>query len=227
MARARKGSRRRQGGGSPPARGPVARARTEVARTAARLMAEEGVHGFAEAKEKAAAMLGTRGRHTLPRNDEVEAEVRAYQALFQADEQPRWLAHMRRTALEAMDLLAAFGPRLAGSVLRGTAPRDADVTLHLFVEPPEVVATFLLDHGIPWELDAWSGRFGNGEAELPMYRIVAGDQPVRLIVFPADGAREAPRSPVDGRPMARATRAQVAELLERPEVEEFTQGNRE
>lgn len=218
MARARKGPRRGQGGGGPPARGPVARTRAEVARTAARLMAEEGVHGFAEAKDKAAAMLGARGRHALPRNDEVEAEIRSYQALFQADEQPRWLERMRRTALETMDLLAAFGPRLAGSVLRGTAPRDADVTLHLFVEPPEAVATFLLDHGIPWELDAWSGRFGNGEAELPMYRIVAGDQPVRLIVFPAGGPREAPRSPVDGKPMARATRTQVADLLAGPDV---------
>jgi hypothetical protein len=111
------------------------------------------------------------------------------------------------------DLLAGFAPHLAGSVLRGTAPQDAEVTLHLFTEPPERVATFLLDHGIPWELDAWVGRFGRGEVELPMYRIMPGGQPVRLIVFPSEGPREAPRSPVDGKPMARANRTRVAELL--------------
>jgi len=176
-------------------------------------MAEEGVHGFSEAKARAADQLGIQGRQALPRNDEIEAEIRAWQALFQADEQPRWLARMRHTALEAMDLLADFTPHLAGSVLRGTAPQDAEVTLHLFTEPPERVATFLLDRGIPWELDAWVGRFGRGEVELPMYRIMPAGQPVRLIVFPSEGPREAPRSPVDGKPMARANRTRVAELL--------------
>ncbi|MFW5969957.1 MAG: hypothetical protein ACOCP9_04910, partial [Halofilum sp. (in: g-proteobacteria)] len=108
----------------------MAQQRMEVARAAARLMAEEGVHGFAEAKARAADQLGVQGRQALPRNDEIEAEIRAWQALFQADEQPRWLARMRHTALDAMDLLADFAPHLAGSVLRGTAPQDVEVTLH-------------------------------------------------------------------------------------------------
>ena len=210
MARARRSQRGRQA----PARGASAQERIEIAQVAARLMAEEGVHGFAEAKARAADRLGVQRRHTLPRNDEIEAEIRAYQALFQADEQPQWLARMRRTALEAMDLLEPFAPRLTGAVLRGTAPRDAEITLHLFTEPPEAVATFLFDRGIPWELDAWIGRFGGDrEIELPMYRISPGGQPVRLVVFPSEGSREAPRSPVDGKPMARAGRARVAELL--------------
>lgn len=213
MARRRK--RRHQAGGVPPVHhGPAARARTEVAQVAARMMAEEGLHGFAEAKAKAAAQLGIQGRHALPRNDEIEAELRSYQALFQADEHRRWLSAKRRTALEAMELLAAFDPRLAGSVLRGTAPEDAEVTLHLFVDPPEAVATFLYERGIPWELDAWVGRFGGGrEIELPLYRIAPGGQPVRLVVFPVEGLREAPRSPVDGKPMARAGPAEVEDLL--------------
>ena len=215
MARRRRRERQtgtRRGGSG--ASGPGARARAEVARVAARLMAEEGFHGFSEAKAKAAAQLGVHGRGAMPRNDEVEAELRAYQALFQADEHPRWLADKRRVALEAMALLEPFGPRLAGSVLRGTAAEDTEVTLHLFVDPPEAVATFLYDRGIPWEPDAWVGRFGDGrEAELPVFRISPEGQPVRLIVFPAEGPREAPRSPVDGKPMARAGPAQVEELL--------------
>lgn len=211
MARAKR--RGGAGGGPGPGRGDAARDRAEVAQVAARLMAEEGIPGFAEAKARAADRLGIRGRQRLPRNDEIEAEIRAYQALFQADEQPFWLASMRRTALAAMDLLAEFSPRLAGAVLRGTAAREAEVTLHLFTDPPERVATFLLDRGIPWELDAWVGRFGRGEVELPMYRISPEGQPVRLVVFPVEGPREAPRSPVDGRPMARAGRDEVARLI--------------
>lgn len=206
--------RRRSDPAAEGGRERAGRARVEVAQVAARLMAEEGVAGFAEAKRRAADRLGVHGRQIMPRNDEVEAEIRAYQALFQSDEQPVWLARMRRVALEAMDLLDPFAPRLVGSVLRGTAAREAEVTLHVFADPPEAVATFLYDHSMRWELDAWVGRFGgNREIELPVYRIVMGDQPVRLVVFPREGARESPRSPVDGKPMARMSRAQVAELL--------------
>lgn len=214
MGSGKRGSRRRQLSAEVAPRGSAARARAEVAQVAARLMAEEGVRGFAQAKARAADMLRISGRNALPRNDEIDLELRAYQALFQADTQPRWLAAKRREALAAMSTLAAFEPRLAGSVLRGTAAEDAEITLHLFVEPPELVATFLHERGIPWELDAWYGRFGAGrELELPMYRVHVGDESFRLIVFPLDGRREAPLSSVDGRPMARASAAEVAGLL--------------
>jgi hypothetical protein len=227
MPEAAMGRARRRRDGPPTAvRGATNQQRLEVAQVAARLMAEDGIHDFAEAKARAAERLGIQGRQTLPRNDEIEAEIRTYQALFQAEEQPRWLAQMRRTALDAMDLLAEFGPRLSGAVLRGTAPRDADITLHVFTEPPEAVATFLLDRGIPWELDDWVARFGGErEAKLALYRISLHGHVLRLIVFPVEGPREAPRSPVDGKPMDRAGRARVAELLDA--APEGTAGNPE
>ena len=192
------------------------RVRTEVAQVAARLMAEDGIHDFGEAKSRAAASLGVFGRNSLPRNDEIEAELRSYQALFQAEEHPRWLARKRRVALQTMELLEEFCPRLAGAVLRGTAAEDAEITLHLFVDPPERVASFLYDRHIPWRLDSCEARFGGNRIfELPVYRISPGGQPVRLVVFPEGAPREAPRSPVDGRPMARAAAEEVAQLLAR------------
>lgn len=178
-------------------------------------MAEDSVHDFGEAKTRAAASLGLTGRHRLPRNDEIEAELRAYQALFQSDEQPRWLARKRHIALQIMRLLEAFHPRLAGAVLRGTAAADTEISLHLFVDSPEQVATFLYDRHIPWELDSWEGRFGGNRVyELPLYRINPEGQPVRLIVFPEAAPKEAPRSPVDGKPMARAGADEVERLLD-------------
>ena len=208
--------RQRSSETAPAGNGNGARIRTEVAQVAARLMAEEGIHDFGQAKARAAASLGVRGRHSLPRNEEIEAELRSYQALFQAEEHPRWLAHKRRIALQIMRLLEPFRPRLAGAVLRGTAAEDTEISLHLFVDPPEQVASFLYDRHIPWRLDSWEGRFGgNRLIELPMYRINPEGQAVRLIVFPEAAPREAPRSPVDGRPMTRAAAAEVAELLER------------
>lgn len=221
-------ARRRQRRSRPvtdTAGGSALRARTEVAQVAARLMAEDNVHDFGEAKSRAAASLGVAGRHRLPRNDEIEAELRAYQALFQSEEQPRWLARKRRVALQIMRLLEAFHPRLAGAVLRGTAAADTEISLHLFVDPPEQVATFLYDRHIPWELDAWEGRFGGNRVyELPVYRINPEGQSVRLIVFPEAAPREAPRSPVDGRPMERATAEEVERLLDEEEQGPRAQG---
>jgi hypothetical protein len=45
-------------------------------------------------------------------------------------------------------------------------------------------------------------------------RFVAGRQTVDAVVFPVDGIRQSPTSPVDGRPMRRASAAEVESLLE-------------
>ena len=47
----------------------------------------------------------------------------------------------------------------------------------------------------------------------PAFRFVAGRQTVDAVVFPLDGIRQAPCSPVDGKPMKRASAADVEALL--------------
>jgi hypothetical protein len=47
----------------------------------------------------------------------------------------------------------------------------------------------------------------------PALRFVAGRQTVDAVVFPLDGIRQAPASPVDGKPMRRANAAEVEALL--------------
>jgi hypothetical protein len=46
------------------------------------------------------------------------------------------------------------------------------------------------------------------------YRFHHGDSSIEATVFPVDGMRQAPISPVDGRPMKRADRAAVRRLLD-------------
>jgi hypothetical protein len=215
----RRGKKRNRGVKSPAEHADMAaaqdRRRVELARVAARLMAEEAIHGFAEAKSKALDRLGMSERPALPSNQEIEAELAEYQALFQASEHQRWIRAKREAAVAAMELLVGFQPHLVGSVLRGTAPEDAEITLHVFADPPELVPTFLYERGIRWALDSWIGRFGGGrEFELPMYRMALGDECLRLVVFPDEGLPESPRSPVDGKPMRRASAREVHALLD-------------
>ena len=61
--------------------------RMRIAAAAARIMAEDGVEDFALAKRKAARQLGAEDTQALPKNEEIEFELRAYQSLYQGDEQ--------------------------------------------------------------------------------------------------------------------------------------------
>ena len=88
--------------------------RARIAAAAARLMAEDGIDDFAQAKRKAARQLGAADTESLPANDEVEAELVAYRALYQATEHPERIAELRRVALQAM---RAFERRYLSALL--------------------------------------------------------------------------------------------------------------
>jgi len=186
--------------------------RRALAQEAARIMSEHGVQDFLIAKRKAAERLGVDdGSAMLPKNSEIEQALAEYQRLFGGDSHVECLSAQRRAALEAMRRLAEFEPRLVGAVLSGTATEHSDVQLHLFADRAESVTLKLLDAGIAHEV---TERRVKLDAErirpFPGVRFHVDDQ---ATVFPADGIRQAPVSPVDGRPMRRATAFEVEALL--------------
>jgi hypothetical protein len=191
--------------------------RRALAQEAARLMAEHGIRDFLVAKRKAAERLGVvDGAALLPKNSEIESALAEYQRLFGGASHLEALEAQRRAALAAMRYLREFAPRLVGPVLSGTATQHTEVQLHLFAERVESVTLKLLDGGIPHEL---TERRIKLNAELvrpfPGVRFEIDDQPIEATVFPTDGIRQAPVSPVDGRPMRRADAGEVEALLER------------
>ncbi len=192
----------------------IARIRTEVAALAARLIAADGLDSYANARDKAALRLGVSDRTLLPHNDEIEAALHAYRELFQATTHHATLTALRRAAAEAMRALAAFHPRLVGPVLSGTAHAHSVIELHLFAEPPEAVGFFLIDAGRRFQTATRSLRWRTDEVrEYPAFDLDDGAHRFALTVFPIDGQRQAPSSPVDGRPMPRATLAEVEKLI--------------
>ena len=188
--------------------------RQAVAEEAARIMREQGVDDFLQAKRKAADRLGVTDASILPRNTEIEAALVAHQRLFAADRHEASLVALRRSALEAMRLMADFQPRLVGPVLTGTASPHSEITLHLFAEIPEAVSHKLEERGVPHEVLERRLRYERDRTvSYPALRFVAGRQTVDAVVFPLDGIRQAPSSPVDGKPMRRASVAEVEALL--------------
>jgi len=188
--------------------------RQAVADEAARVMAEQGIDDFLLAKRKAAERLGVTDASILPRNTEIEAALFARRRLFSDGRHEAEIADLRRSALQAMRLMADFEPRLVGPVLSGTASAHSDISLHLFSDTPEAVSIRLEERGVPHEALERRVRFERDRTvTYPAFRFVAGRQAVDAVVFPLDGIRQSPCSPVDGKPMRRATAAEVEALL--------------
>lgn len=188
--------------------------RRAIAQEAARIMSEHGIRDFYVAKRKAAERYGVVDGGLLPKNTEIEEALREYQRLFGGESHVESLLAQRSAALHAMEWLAEFQPRLVGQVLSGTATEHVDVQLHLFADRAETVAFKLMDHGIPHEIGERRIKM-NAERILtqPTIRFEMDEQPIEAIVFSKDGIRQAPVSPVDGRPMRRADAAEVEALL--------------
>jgi len=191
------------------------RARLMVAQEAARIIVNQGIRDYGLAKKKAADRLGLTMRGALPGNAEIEQAVSEYLQIFAGESHSDLLRSMRLAALSAMEMLAAFTPRLVGPVLNGTADANSAVNLHVFADNPEVVALSLDERGIsyrPYERRLKSRR--DQADTYAGYEFHHGDAAVQATVFPVDGIRQAPMSPVDGKPMKRADTRAVQELID-------------
>ncbi len=188
--------------------------RKALAQEAARIMEQQGIRDFHTAKRKAAERLSVGDEAALPRNSEIELALAEYQRLFAADTHDASLLAQRQVALRAMQYLADFEPRLVGPVLSGTATGHADVQLHLFADRPESIVLQLLDKGIGHEVTERRFRISADQVKAyPGLRFELNQQMVDATVFPLDGIRQAPISPVDGRPMRRADMTELEIML--------------
>lgn len=204
--------------------------RTELAATAARLVAEEGCE-YAQAKRRAVIELlgeGLTRRTTLPDNSEVEYELRRYLRLFGGEEHRALLKSRRQLAIEVMQTLREFEPHVIGAVLNGTATEHSDIHLQLFVDSAKDVELHLMNLGIDFDVDDGGGDERPSVLERVSY-VVQPAVPVkasprqasigvRLHVYPRDGIRVAARhrhtklSDEDMHPIEAAGRANLDAL---------------
>lgn len=189
--------------------------RRALAQEAARIMSEHGIRDFLTAKRKAAERFGVVDGAVLPRNTEIEDALAEYQRLFGGDRHTQTIAAQRSAALSAMHMLSDFEPRLVGAVLTGTATEHNDIQLHLFAEQPESITFRLMDLGIEHEVVERRVRYGSDRVvSYPGVHFEFDEHEVDATVFPIDGIRQAPVSPIDGKPMRRIDADEVEALLE-------------
>ena len=194
--------------------GKLDQVRRMVAAEAARIMVTQAQFNYRIAKQKAAQRLGVGAHTALPSNVEVETALRAYQEFYGGAQHLERLQKMRETALRVMRSLEPFHPRLVGPVLDGTADRHSRVSLHVFNDPPDAVAIHLLDRGLAFDHEQRKIRWHDGgHREVPLLVTQMDDTDVELNLFNHLDLRQAPPSPVDGRPQKRAPITEVECLL--------------
>jgi len=189
--------------------------RARIAAAAARLMAEDGIDDFALAKRKAARQLGALDTQSLPRNDEIEAELRDYRALYQAEDHPRLIGELRRIALDVMQALEQFNPYLTGPVLKGIAGPYAEIDLQLFPDSAKDVEIFLLDRNIAFSTQEGRRYSGDRSRAVSLISLVWQGVPVRLAVLDPRDERLALKTSQAGKVIERAGIAEVSAILSR------------
>jgi hypothetical protein len=188
--------------------------RERIAHQAARLMAEDGIVDYALAKRKAARQSGAADLRELPTNEEVEQALRAYQELYQEEEQHAVLTHLRKQALVIMQLLKSFNPHLTGPVLSGTAGRHTDVSLQLFVDSIKDVELFFLNRQIPYRRAEKRMYVGDVWRVIPVFTLANDEAEVMIAVFSTNDQRHTLKTSMDGKPIERARTEIVENLLQ-------------
>lgn len=194
---------------------PSSDLRQQLAEEAARLIVEHGIQDFSLAKRKAAERLGVGARAgALPSNAQIHEQVVERQRIFEPEALDQRLSKLRSVASGVMEVLDAFRPRLVGAVLDGTATLTSAIELHVFSDRPEDVASALETRGFRLYDSQRRFRFGRDVTEqIPGFELMVDDEELEVMVFPERGSGHSPLSPVDGRPMRRASRSAVQALL--------------
>jgi predicted nucleotidyltransferase len=194
------------------------RVRRLIAQEAARIMYEEGVSEYRDAKRKAARQFGPEkalslGSH-LPANAEIHGELQRLIGIYEKEVLPERLLRLRLGALRQMELLAQFRPYLVGSVLSGAVTEQSDIDLHLFAESSEEVEEFLRREGIPFEREVVTIRHGGEFFEYPHIYLEDEGVVVECTVYSPRDIHRIPKSSITGRPMERANAKRLKKLIE-------------
>ncbi len=173
----------------------------------------EGVSQYFDAKRIAAKRICKKGNQYFPSNGEISDEVFR---LSQDDNQfnrVNTLFRMRLKALEIMQMLNSFSPRLIGSVSTGRIKRTSDIDLHVFCDDIELLTTFLTDNNIGFEQKEVMVMKGN-RPHLYQHVYLFNEFDIELSVYPSNELRVVSRSSTDGKPIIRMTKQKLERIVE-------------
>jgi hypothetical protein len=184
--------------------------RHRAAVRAAELMYFEGIKEYLRAKRKAARHLGI----TLyPNNAEIRDELDRIAEACEGPARQERLLDMRSAALEVMEILEEFEPRLIGSVLTGHIKTTSDIDLHAFSDDHERVGNRLLDADHDVEFELVKTKKGGEFLDFPHYYVSLPEARVEISVYPTGDLKRPQKSSITHKRMERATVSKLRRLI--------------
>jgi predicted nucleotidyltransferase len=197
------------------------RLKQQIAVEAARIMNEEGIDSFFNARKKAAHSLGVHDKYALPDEKEILFQLRTYQSLYQSSTHKQSLKDLRETALKAMQLFKSFKPKLIGSVLHGYAHEHSRIKILIRADSAEEIAVFLMTNKIPYQLQEWelffdkpNSKIKNSAQPVPVYQFYAGKYNINIIILSENQRHRVPLDPDNWQTIKSASIAQVEALID-------------
>ncbi len=185
--------------------------RHSVAVEAARLLYNREYKEYFQAKREAARRQSTT---VLPTNSEIHQQLLILADRLEGQGRQHRLEAMRRVALELMEVLSAFTPRLIGSVWTGHIRQGSDVDLNVYADEPEGLEEALEQAMISFESERVQSRKAGHEREFLHYHVHhPSGIPVEVTVYPVSEIHHHPTCSITGGPMARGTLPQLRQLL--------------
>lgn len=195
--------------------------RRQICYEAARAMYFRHESEYYRAKQKAAQRIckGWIKPADLPSNAEIREEIQAFARLHEGQARADNLKHMRLVALRTMRLLERFKPRLIGSTLTGHVRQGSDIDLHVFSDSLENLTAALDERMLFYDVERKRVR-KEGEERTYTHIHLKDAYPIELTVYANKLANHVFKSSITGKPIERASIAQLEQLLaeEYPEL---------
>ena len=193
--------------------------RHAVAVEAARLLYQREFKEYYQAKREAARRQGCK---VLPTNHEIHHQLLLIAQATEGSERTARLNDMRRAALEVMEVLQDFKPKLIGSVWTGHIRRGSDIDINVYASGAEVVL---------WKLEK-ANLFGSAERVqakqdgqrmefIHVHLHHPSGHEVEITVYPPEDYRIHPTCSITGGPIARGSVAELRRLLVGRENKEY------
>lgn len=192
--------------------------RVQITKIAAKLMYEEGVSQYYDAKRIAAKRMFTQGGgkkfwiKDLPSNGEISEALASIADLHEGESRVAQLFAMRVVALDIMESLSPFQSRLIGSVSTGRVRAGSDIDLHVFTEDIKSLECHLKEMGWLYETNQVS-ILKQGKIEEFTHIYIDGYFPIELSVYPSGELRVQGRSSTDGKIINRLKQSALQELI--------------
>ena len=129
----------------------MATAPEELASLAATYIAEDKITWF-QARQKLLEENPFLKPNHLPNDNQIEAALREYYAIYKPKEHEQCLFELRKVALDVMLRLENYDPILTKGVLNGCADDSSPICLYLKSPDPKEIELFLLDKNIEMEI---------------------------------------------------------------------------